>query len=254
MATDIIMPKMGESITEGTITEWKKSVGDKVKKDETILEISTDKVDSEVPSPASGEIISILFDSNETVEVGTVIGVIGEQGEKIEKEDVLDVSDLNDKDTSDVNQELTSSNEISGNEVEISLNDKLENSHRFYSPLVRSIAKKEGLSNSELAGILGTGRGGRVNKLDILNYLKSKENNSLHDEIVPDVESKNTRISISQDLGSEIKPMDPVRKKISEHMIQSQRISAHVYSTIDIDVTKNLNLLIYSLRKISIKH
>ena len=94
MATDIIMPKMGESITEGTITEWKKSVGDTVKKDETILEISTDKVDSEVPSPATGEIISILFNSNETVEVGTVIGVIGEKGEKIKKEDASEKSDF----------------------------------------------------------------------------------------------------------------------------------------------------------------
>ena len=85
MAIDIIMPKMGESITEGTITQWKKKVGDQVKKDETILEISTDKVDSEVPSPASGVLINIAFNENDTVEVGVVIGSIGEEGESVDK-------------------------------------------------------------------------------------------------------------------------------------------------------------------------
>ena len=153
MATDIIMPKMGESITEGTITEWKMNVGDTVKKDETILEISTDKVDSEVPSPASGEIISILFDANETVEVGTVIGVIGEKGEKIKKEDTPEKSDLKNEDLSNVNKSIASSTEISSNGLEIELKNDYKVSSRFYSPLVRSIAKKEGLHLSELDDI-----------------------------------------------------------------------------------------------------
>ena len=242
MATDIIMPKMGESITEGTITEWKKNLGDMVKKDETILEISTDKVDSEVPSPASGEIISILFDVNETVEVGTVIGVIGEKGEKIKKEDTSEKSNLKDEDLSDVNENITSSIEISSNESEVDLKNDYKVSSRFYSPLVRSIAKKEGLHLSELDDISGTGRGGRVNKLDILNYLKSKEASSSHDTIAVNKESKKSRVQFTQDLDSKVEAMDPVRKKISEHMIQSQRISAHVYSTIDIDVTNLLKV------------
>jgi len=252
MATDIIMPKMGESITEGTITEWKMNVGDMVKKDETILEISTDKVDSEVPSPASGEIISILFDANETVEVGTVIGVIGEKGEKINNEDNSERSDLKDKDLIDVNKNIISSTEISSNEPDIDLKNDHKVSSRFYSPLVRSIAKKEGLHLSELDDISGTGRGGRVNKLDILNYLKSKETSSSHNTskktssshntIVVNEESKKSRVSLPQDLDSKVEAMDPVRKKISEHMIQSQRISAHVYSTIDIDVTNLLKV------------
>ena len=248
MATDIIMPKMGESITEGTITEWKKSVGDTVKKDETILEISTDKVDSEVPSPATGEIISILFNSNETVEVGTVIGVIGEKGEKIKKEDASEKSDLKDEDLSNVNKRIVSSTEISSNEREIDLKNDYKVSSRFYSPLVRSIAKKEGLHLSELDDISGTGRGGRVNKLDILNYLKSKEvansydTTNSHDTITVNKELKKSRVSSPQDLDSKVEAMDPVRKKISEHMIQSQRISAHVYSTIDIDVTNLLKV------------
>lgn len=242
MATDIIMPKMGESITEGTITEWKKNVGDTIKKDETILEISTDKVDSEVPSPATGEIISILFDANETVEVGTVIGIIGEKGEKIKKEDTSEKSDLKDKDLSNVNENITSSTEISSNEPEIGLKNDYKASSRFYSPLVRSIAKKEGLHLSELDDISGTGRGGRVNKLDILNYLKSRESSSSHDTIALNKESKQSRVQFTQDLDSKVEAMDPVRKKISEHMIQSQRISAHVYSTIDIDVTNLLKV------------
>ena len=242
MATDIIMPKMGESITEGTITEWKMNVGDMVKKDETILEISTDKVDSEVPSPATGEIISILFDANETVEVGTVIGVIGEKGEKINKEDNSEKSDSEDKDLIDVNKNITSSNEISSNEPDVDLKNDYKVSSRFYSPLVRSIAKKEGLQLSELDNISGTGRGGRVNKLDILSYLKSKQTNSSHDAIAVNEESKKSRVPLPQDLDSKVEAMDPIRKKISEHMIQSQSISAHVYSTIDIDVTNLLKV------------
>ena len=242
MATDIIMPKMGESITEGTITEWKMNVGDMVKKDETILEISTDKVDSEVPSPATGEIISILFDANETVEVGTVIGVIGEKGEKINKEDNSEKSDSEDKDLIDVNKNITSSNEISSNETDVDFKNDYKVSSRFYSPLVRSIAKKEGLQLSELDNISGTGRGGRVNKLDILSYLKSKQTNSSHDAIAVNEESKKSRVPLPQDLDSKVEAMDPIRKKISEHMIQSQSISAHVYSTIDIDVTNLLKV------------
>ena len=242
MATDIIMPKMGESITEGTITEWKMNVGDTVKKDETILEISTDKVDSEVPSPASGEIISILFDANETVEVGTVIGLIGDKGEKIDKEDTSEKSDLKDKDLSNLNESTISSTEISSNEPDVGLKNDYKVSSRFYSPLVRSIAKKEGLRQSELDNISGSGRGGRVNKLDILNYLKSKETSSSHDKIIVDEDLIKSRVSLPQDLDSKVEVMDPVRKKISEHMIQSQRISAHVYSTIDIDVTNLLKV------------
>ena len=242
MATDIIMPKMGESITEGTITEWKKNVGDNVEKDETILEISTDKVDSEVPSPASGEIISILFDANETVEVGTVIGVIGEKGEKIKNEVAPDKSDLTDKDLYNANEDVTSSVEIPSNDLEVDLKNDYKTSNRFYSPLVRSIAKKEGLNLSDLDNIVGTGRGGRVNKQDILNYLKSKETSSLHTTLEVDKESKKSIFSTPQNLDSKVEPMDPVRKKISEHMIQSQRLSAHVYSTIDIDVTNLLKV------------
>ena len=242
MATDIIMPKMGESITEGTITEWKKNVGDNVEKDETILEISTDKVDSEVPSPASGEIISILFDANETVEVGTVIGVIGQKGEKIDDEVAPDKSNSTDKDLYKVNKDVTSSVEIPSNNLEVDLKNDDNTSNRFYSPLVRSIAKKEGLNLSELDNIVGTGRGGRVNKLDILNYLKSKETSSLHNTVEVNKESKKSTVSSAQNLDSKVEPMDPVRKKISEHMIQSQRISAHVYSTIDIDVTNLLKV------------
>ena len=242
MATDIIMPKMGESITEGTITEWKKNVGDNVEKDETILEISTDKVDSEVPSPASGEIISILFDANETVEVGTVIGVIGEKGEKIKNEAAPDKSDLTDKDLYNANEDVTSSVEIPSNDLEVDLKNDYKTSNRFYSPLVRSIAKKEGLNLSELDNIVGTGRGGRVNKLDILNYLKSRETSSLHNAVEVNKESKKSIVSKPQNLDSKVEPMDPVRKKISEHMIQSQRLSAHVYSTIDIDVTNLLKV------------
>ena len=126
--------------------------------------------------------------------------------------------------------------------LEVDLKNDYNTSNRFYSPLVRSIAKKEGLNLSELDNIVGTGRGGRVNKLDILNYLKSKETSSLHNTVEVNKESKKSIVSTPQNLDSKVEPMDPVRKKISEHMIQSQRTSAHVYSTIDIDVTNLLKV------------
>ena len=138
MAIDVIMPKLGESITEATILEWKKNVGDVVGRDETILEISTDKVDSEVPSPASGTLLEILFKKNDTVPVGEVIARIGEEGEKStssasEKEDIKE----NKKSDDAVINKTPKKAEV---KVE---KEKFSDTDRFYSPLVRSIAKKE---------------------------------------------------------------------------------------------------------------
>ena len=224
MALEIIMPKMGESITEGTVIEWKKKVGDFVNKDETLLEISTDKVDTEVPSSHEGVLIKILANPNDTVEVGSIIGYIGDKDEKINS------SDENEKSNKD-----ESKPELIKKET---LPDKKDSSaiksHKFYSPLVRSIAKRERIELSELDGIDGSGRGGRVNKADIMNYIKSRDN-SANNVFTPEVSNLPT--------SDEIIPMDPVRKRIAHHMIQSQQISAHVYSTIEIDMTNLLAVI-----------
>ena len=228
MATDIIMPKMGESITEGTITEWKKKIGDEVKKDETILEISTDKVDSEVPSPAAGILIEIISKENETVDVGSVIGYIGEEGENLEKNIKEKVKKESKPAEGPKKAKTTKKVEVPKEEIKISKPPSpSQSSGRFYSPLVRSIAKKEGILISDLDQISGSGRGGRVNKNDIIEFIESRGNSA-------------TSASLNISSNDRIEEMDPVRKKISEHMIHSQETSAHVYSTIDIDMTNLL--------------
>ena len=227
MAIDIIMPKMGESITEGTIVEWKKKIGDKIKKDETVLEISTDKVDSEVPSPASGVLLEIISNKNETVAVGSVLGYIGEEGESIQEKTPKKEEEIERKKIKSIDLGKTSDKDEVTGTVTIETSKK---AGRFYSPLVRSIAKKEGISRTELDQISGSGRGGRVNKTDILDYLEGNK-------VTP-----SSQAPINLGLNSRIEEMDPVRKRISDHMIHSQETSAHVYSTIDIDMTNLLEV------------
>ena len=231
MAIEIIMPKMGESITEGTIIDWKKKVGDKVEKDETILEISTDKVDSEVPSPSEGILIEISANKNDTVDVGSIIGYIGELDEKAPslKEDIGDVDNHTEENILD--QELEKDSSISNTNSIETQKIKLSKD-KFYSPLVRSIAKREDIDSRELDSIKGTGRGGRINKNDILNYISTRNSSKKTDKIILE---KSASID-------GIEEMDVVRKRISEHMIHSQQVSAHVYSTVEIDMSNLLEV------------
>ena len=231
MAFEIIMPKMGESITEGTVIEWKKEIGENVKKDETLLEISTDKVDSEVPSPSEGVLIEILANSNDVVEVGSVIGYIGEKNEKVESPKTSN----SDKKSSQNKLETKTIKD----ENEIHLKEKpILKSQKFYSPLVRSIAKREKIPLNELDSINGSGKGGRVNKSDILAYLKNRGN--LSGSIL---ESTALDPTLTPKPNDEIVQMDAVRKSISAHMIHSQQVSAHVYSTVEIDMTNLLDVI-----------
>ena len=185
MSVDVIMPKLGESITEGTILEWKKNVGDSINKDETLLEISTDKVDSEVPSPAEGKIIEILYKVNDVVAVGEVIARIGGDSDEVQnssndkkeekshtenkfdkKGENLIVKPLND--IQDMMDDVKSG-KINLNKYNDSKRDDSQIKQRFYSPLVKSIVSKEGISLSELDSIPGSGANIRVNKKDILD-------------------------------------------------------------------------------------
>ena len=224
MSVDVLMPKLGESITEGTILEWKKSVGDDIEKDETLLEISTDKVDSEIPSPESGKIIQILYNVNDVVPVGEVIAKIGSHDDKV-------IDKIKDTIKEDVKEE--DNNSLEKNKVE-NLDFNLNNEvleKRFYSPLVKSIAKKENISLDELKNISGTGLNNRVNKSDILNYIESKKS----------LDFSESKSDFEYSLNNKLEPMGHVRLMIAEHMKKSRDTSVHVYSTSEVDITNIVN-------------
>ena len=241
MIVDVLMPKMGESITEGTIVEWKKKVGDMIEKDETLLEISTDKVDSEIPCPTAGKVLELLFDKNATVEVNTIIAKIGtEDSDSLESAQSSSDSEtiLDDKDQEKESEEEKIESEES--EKIAPLKIEKEENRIFYSPLVKSIAKKEGISIEELGTIQGSGSAGRVNKNDILNYIENKSSIKV---ISPSSEPVATSIEYNNhDLKDSIEKMDRVRTKIAEHMVNSKNISAHVYTTSEVDVTNIVNI------------
>jgi len=237
MIVDVLMPKMGESITEGTIVEWKKNIGDIIAKDETLLEISTDKVDSEIPCPTEGKVLELLFNKNDTVEVNTIIARIG-----TEDSDSLDSStkdSINENKKDSVKEVVEEAQKVKPSIKEEVVSNK-KNLHSkedrvFYSPLVKNIAKKEGISLDELNLIKGSGNGGRVNKSDILNYIQSKSN-------ISQPAATSTDYATSNQLKDSIEEMDRVRVKISEHMVNSKNVSAHVYSTSEVDVTNIVNI------------
>lgn len=227
MKVNVIMPKMGESLNEGTIIAWLKSVGDKVQKDEIIYEITTDKVDTEIPSPVEGILTEIKVKENETVAVDTVVAVIETEGSNAVAEEKGVKEEPN---VEEDNQVVVSSASI-----ESAPQIKKSNSSKFFSPLVLSIASKENISLNVLESIKGTGENGRVSKKDVLNYLETRS--------LPVVEKKKPHIqgTISDD--DEIIPMDTTRKRIMEHMIASRDTSVHVTSVVEVDMSKIYNFM-----------
>ena len=235
--TDVVMPKMGESITEGTILEWKKQVGDSIAKDETLLEISTDKVDSEIPSPATGTIVEIIAQVNDTIPVGDVIARIGEVGESASTEEVSVETAPTEESLPAEPEPVPEIKEVVQSEIVIE-KPIIQSGKRFYSPLVKSIAKKEGITQAELDALMGTGNNGRVNKQDILAYLKIRTAGApTHTEDVIEQPA-----SIVPTMSDEIEPMSRMRKRIAEHMVQSVQTSPHVYTTVEADVTNLVHI------------
>ncbi len=230
--TDVVMPKMGESITEGTILEWKKQVGDSIDKDETLLEISTDKVDSEIPSPATGTIVEITAQVNDTIPVGDVIARIGVVGESTTTKNAL-VDTAQTEETVATEPEPVPAIEVVVQSETVSDKPIFSSVKRFYSPLVKSIAKKESITQIELDTLVGTGNNGRVNKQDILSYLKTGRAGTSTLQEDP-VEQSGSIVSTMSD---EMEPMSRMRKKIADHMVQSLQTSAHVYTVVEADVT-----------------
>ena len=241
---ELKMPKMGESVAEATIINWQKKVGDLIEVDETVVEIATDKVDSEIPSEVKGILTKILFEVDDVVKVGETIAII-ETNEKNSTEKEIQIEHNTTK------PEIENSINKIEKEIEkaksITDTDKINNEKRFYSPLVKSIAKKEGINTQELNQIKGTGKNNRVTKNDILNYL-----NSLSEKIVKEktIEPKsiqkttNTNKSTSSIYTKgekDIIEMSRMRKLIAEHMIMSKSISAHVTSFNEVDMTNIVN-------------
>ena len=223
MLVDVIMPKLGESLTEGTIIQWRKKVGDSIDKDEILLEIGTDKVDSEIPSPAVGVLKEILAQPNDVLPVNEVIARIETEGDGA-LTTVLTEEELTIEETPPAEAPPAPIPPITSNSVE----------RTFYTPLVRAMASRESVSESELALISGSGRGGRVTKKDLVTYLQMRNDPALvgraQTATVPTLPS-----AIVMD--DRVEAMDRMRQMIAEHMRQSIDTAAHVYLVSECDVT-----------------
>lgn len=225
----LIMPKMGESITEATILSWLKKPGDKIEQEESVLEVATDKVDTEVPSTYAGVLKEILAKEGEVVKVGAAIAIITSDAE-VESKGSAPVK------TEASNGVKSEKKEAVAAEVSHT-NGQFKNSSRFYSPLVKNIAKEENIAVAELESIPGSGSEGRVTKKDILAYV---QNRKLGQSISVGSNRANgaaPMVPASISSGDEIIEMDRMRKMIAERMIDSKRVSAHVTSFVEADVT-----------------
>ena len=257
---ELKLPKMGESVAEATITNWLKQVGDTIEMDEAVLEIATDKVDSEVPSEVSGILVQQLFAKDDLVKVGQTIAIIeteaiGNESVEIEQETISPV----------IEAEITK--DIPAEKVEVAAKNDFKNSDKFYSPLVKNIAEQEGISLFELEVLMGSGKDGRLTKDDMITYVENRKSNvksTVAEEpqkvekqavisqpmaniqqpatIIQQPSTNNQQPVISQQpkslgAGDEIIEMDRMRKLISGFMVASVQTSAHVQSFIEVDVT-----------------
>jgi 2-oxoglutarate dehydrogenase E2 component (dihydrolipoamide succinyltransferase) len=239
---ELKLPKMGESVAEATITNWLKNIGDTIEIDEAVLEIATDKVDSEVPSEVSGILIEQLFGKDDVVKVGQTIAIIETEGVATELPQSATVVKPSEVEV----QKIIETAQATVAPADFKTSDK------FYSPLVKNIATAEGISISELESIIGTGKDGRVTKEDILKFVGSRKLeagsqpatrnpqpvtfNSQPETFNPQLETHNPQ-PISLNGGDEIIEMDRMRKLISGYMVASVQTSAHVQSFIEVDVT-----------------
>ena len=237
---------MGESVAEATIIKWTKNEGDSIKLDETVLEIATDKVDSEIPSPFEGTLIKKLFNENDVVQVGAVIAIISSDAGASVTETPKTATPVAAAVTTTAS---TPAMAVASEPVDFKSSDK------FYSPLVKSIAKEEGISLSELDAIKGTGQDGRVTKSDILAYLPNRNKTVATPTQTVEVKTTTTapatkstmgvpdntvlvqRPAVSVGVGDEIIEMDRMRKIIADNMVMSKHVSPHVTSFVEADVT-----------------
>lgn len=228
---EIVLPRMGESVDEATITGWLKNEGDVINEDDLIVEIATDKVDSEVPSEFSGTLLKKLCDVNDIVKVGDPIAIIETDsiGSSIKKQESLNKNESLKKVETIINDDTKPIDFVKTGDKLIEKNISNESS-RIYSPLVKNISKKEGISISELDNIKGSGKNGRITKNDLLNYISSTSN----------LEKKSEN-QFNNQLSDEIVEMSRMEKLISDHMLDSKDKSAHVQAFIEADITNLWN-------------
>jgi len=230
---ELIMPKMGESIMEATILTWLKKPGDKIEQDESVLEVATDKVDTEVPSTHGGILKEILAKQGEVVQIGKPIAIISTEGD----EEVAAVPPTVEKKTTVVEQKLSPKRETAvtlSNGSASGVVTDYKSASRFYSPLVKNIAREENIPVAELEAITGTGVEGRVTKKDILTYIQTRKLGAS----ISSVQIKSAPlVPASISAGDEIIQMDRMRKMIAERMVDSKRIAPHVTSFVEADVT-----------------
>ena len=244
---ELKLPKMGESVAEATITSWLKEVGDTIEMDDPVLEIATDKVDSEVPSEVDGVLVERFFNVDDLVQVGEVIAIIETEGEASENELAIE----------EPKADMTVEQQLTVEQVEQTIaiakdsaSTVISSGDRFYSPLVKNIAKAEGIAQEALDTIKGTGKGGRVTKNDILDYIQNrggKQNQIVNIAAQPAIETKPVEkvkaestaiVSSGED---EIIEMTRMGKLVANHMVDSLQKSAHVQSFIEADVTNVWN-------------
>src|SRR5690606_10823737 len=246
---ELKLPQMGESVAEATITSWLKEVGDTIEADEAILEIATDKVDSEVPSEVDGVLVEKFFNVDDVAKVGDVLAIIETDGEQ----GVVEVEKSTSEETQDEEETYAEDLESEMNNLKQDLEAPQEyvSSERFYSPLVKNIARAENITLDELEGIKGTGKDGRVTKNDVLEYLGGKDTSSPIKAAEPVEKAQQTEVKstavktqsspVSVNGQDEIIEMSRMGKLISQHMTDSIKTSAHVQSFIEVDVTNIWN-------------
>ena len=239
---ELKLPKMGESVAEATITNWLKEVGDKIEADEAVLEIATDKVDSEVPSEVSGILVEQLFGKDDLVQVGQTIAIIETEGDAPAVKAVEEAAFA--AEVTEIENTIEAVKETFSTPQDFTTSDK------FFSPLVKNIAKEEGISIAELDGMQGSGKDGRVTKEDILKYIEDRKSGAVTPKVAepaktvepvkaaePVVQKSQQAVPVSVNGGDEIIEMDRMRKLISGYMVASVQTSAHVQSFIEVDVT-----------------
>lgn len=240
---ELKLPKMGESVAEATITSWLKEVGDTIEADEAVLEIATDKVDSEVPSEVSGVLVEKLFNVDDVVQVGQTIAVIETEAEVSVSTQAVET--VVPEAVTAVEETVVKAQETVG--ATMGVTEDFSASERFYSPLVKNIAKQEGISLAELEAIVGTGNEGRVTKNDILAYVANRATKNTQSAPVSATSAEQPKSAVSNvapvsvSMGDEIVEMSRMGKLIAHHMIQSIQTSAHVQSFVEVDVTNIWN-------------
>jgi len=238
---NITLPAMGEGVIEATINKWLFTEGSLVKEDDPLVEVATDKVDSEVPAPSTGTIVSIIAKEGSVAKIGELLAIL-ESNASPTKEDLKKV----DKEVERIRETIESVKKEK-TEIEVLSHDMKSRtpSGKFISPLVRSIAAREGINYTDLDKTTGTGMDGRITKDDILKILESRKETEEAAKAAETVETvkavKKNEPSVARSSGDEIIPMDRIRKIIAEHMVMSKRTSPHVTSFIDADVTRLMN-------------